>query len=169
MRILVLYYSFTGNTQKVAKAIADRLNAELGEITCQAYYAWNGPLLQAMHIFTRGLPRVEVLTPPHARYDLTLIGAPVWGGRPAPPVIRALRDHKADIGKVALFVTCRGANPSYGPERALDEMAAEVDGPVVAMRSFREPEIRTGDYRQGIEEFVQTLGIPVPARGKTIV
>jgi hypothetical protein len=169
MRILVLYYSFTGNTQKVANAIADRLGAELGEITCQAYYAWNGPLLQAMDIFTRRLPRVEVLTPPHVHYDLTVIGAPVWAGRPAPPALRALREHKSDIGRAALFVTCRGANPTYGPERALDEMAAAVEGPVVAVRAFREPEIRTGDFRQGIEEFVQTLGVPVAARGKTIV
>ena len=91
MRTLVLYYSNTGNTQKCAEALAQQLGAELGEITCGAYLRWYGPLAMAWDIFTRHRPRVDVLTPPGAHYDLTVIGGPVWAARAARPAGARIR------------------------------------------------------------------------------
>lgn len=163
MRILVLYHSFTGNTRKVAEALAALLQAELGEITCQTYLAWYGPLAMGFDLITRHEPQVEILTPPAAHYDLTIIGGPVWGGHAAPPVMRALHHHRTDFGRVGLFVTCGGTNPKYAPESALDEMAATLPGPVVAMRTFREAEIRSGNLNAQIADFAWALGLSAEA------
>ncbi|MBS7287537.1 MAG: flavodoxin domain-containing protein [Candidatus Freyarchaeota archaeon] len=63
VRALVVYYSETGNTEKVAKAIANALNAELRRVE----------------------EAVDVLG-----YDLLFIGTPVHYFGPAKPVIRFL-------------------------------------------------------------------------------
>lgn len=58
MKSLVIYYSETGNTEKVAKAIAEILNADI--------------------------KRIEETNPDELNnYDLIFIGTPVHGSRPA--------------------------------------------------------------------------------------
>ena len=84
MRSLVLYYSNTGNTRKVAEALASGLGAEMAEVTCGAYLRWYGPLAMAWDIFTRHAPKIEILVPPGAVYDLVVVGGPVWAAKIAP-------------------------------------------------------------------------------------
>lgn len=159
MRTLVLYHSFSGNTRTVAEALASHLGAELGEITCQRYLPWYGTLVLGFDVLTRREPRVEILTPPSAHYDLTVVGGPVWGGHAAPPVLGALAHHRTDFGRVGLFVTCNGTYPQHGPEDALDEMAAALPGPIAAMRAFSEAEIRSGNLAAQLGEFARALGV----------
>ena len=162
MRTLVLYYSNTGNTRIVAERLAGALDAELGEITCGAYLRWYGPALMFWDIFTRRRPRVTMITPPHAHYDLTIIGGPVWSGRAAPPVLRVLADHGDELGRVGLFVTCRGVDPNYGPEPALADMASFLPAGVVDSRFFREAEIRSGAYGAEVDAFARALRAEAP-------
>jgi hypothetical protein len=157
MRTLILYYSNTGNTQHVSEALAQRLDADLGEITCAAYLGWYGTLAMGWDMFTRHRPQIEILTPPGAHYDLTVIGGPVWAGRAAPPVMRALADHGRDLGRVALFVTCDGTSSRFTPERAIADMAATLPAPPVATQIFRQAGIISGAYRVEVAEFAKTL------------
>lgn len=152
MTALVLYYSNTGNTQKVAKALAEQLGADLAEITCQTYLAWYGPLAMAWDIFTRHRPRVSVVAPKDAHYDLVVVGGPVWAAHVAPPVLSALR-MLPTADATAVFVTCRGTSPNSPPDPALAEMRAATPPTVVASRIFREEEIRGPSLARGIAEF----------------
>lgn len=156
MTALVLYYSNTGNTQKVARALAEQLGADLAEITCQTYLAWYGPLAMAWDIFTRHRPRVSVVVPAHAHYDLVVVGGPVWAAHAAPPVLSALQTLPA-ADAMAVFVTCRGSSPNSPPDPALVEMQAAIPAPAVAARIFREEEIRGPSLARGIAEFAAGL------------
>jgi hypothetical protein len=160
MRSLVLYYSNTGNTRLVAERLAGELGAQLAEVTCPAYRRF--PLLIAWDIFTRRLPRIQLSVPPTGGYDLVVVGGPVWGGRPAPPLLRALADYRNTIGRVGLFVTASGTSPKFPPQRAIDEMATAVSGPVVGTRIFTEREIKSGAWRQQAELFAATLAALPP-------
>ncbi len=86
MKIIVLYYSFTGHTSRIAKALAKELGADVAEVreckkrgilgafTAGAYAA----------IRMRGVP---ITVTPHvdcAAYDKAIIAMPVWAGMPAP-------------------------------------------------------------------------------------
>jgi hypothetical protein len=154
MTALVLFYSNTGNTRKVAEALAVQLGADLAEVTCQTYRAWYGPLAMAWDIFTRHRPRVSVV-PRHAHYELVIVGGPVWAAHAAPPLLGALPMLPA-ADAAAVFVTCRGSSPNSPPEPALAEMQAAIAAPVVASRIFREEEIR-GRLADGIVEFAAAL------------
>lgn len=161
MRTLVLYYSNTGNTQKVAKALAERLGADLAEITCQTYLAWYRPLAIAWDIFTRHRPRVSIVAPKHAHYDLVAVGGPVWAARAAPPVMSAL-EMLPEADATAVFVTCGGTSPNSPPEPALAEMKAAAPSPAVASQIFREEEIRGPMLGQRLTEFVDLLKARIP-------
>ncbi len=163
MRALVLYYSNTGNTQKVAKALADKLGAELGEVTCPAYLRWYGPLAMAWDIFTRHRPRVNVVAPRHAQHDLIVVGGPVWAARAAPPVLQALLELPGEVGATALFVTCRGTNPKSPPEPALAEMAEASPVHNLANRIFTEEEVRGSALQNNVARFAELLKSQVAA------
>ncbi len=157
MRSLVLYYSNTGNTQKVAQAIAESLGAELAEVTCQRYLRWYGPVAMAWDIFTRNAPRIDVLTPPNAKYDLVVIGGPVWAARPAPPMVSLLRPSVWDGAVKALFVTCNGMARNSPPEPAIAELARLNTGPLAGTHIFREADIRSGAYQMEAEAFARQV------------
>jgi hypothetical protein len=156
MATLVLYYSSTGHTKTVARLLARELDAELGEIICPAYGRWFGPLLMAWDIFTRRRPPVQIEPLAEGQYDLTVVGGPVWAGRPAPPVISVLARARREQSALALFVTCGGTNPKYPPERALAEMEA-LASPVVATCIFTEAEIASVMLRTAVAEFAVRL------------
>ena len=162
MTALVLYYSNTGNTQKVAKGLAEQLGADLAEITCQTYLTWYGPLAMAWDIFSRRRPKVSVVVPAHAHYDLVVIGGPVWAAHAAPPVLKALQLLPATEAAAA-FVTCRGNSSTSPPGPALAEMQSAIAAPVVASRIFREEEIRGPSLVGGIAEFAAALTSKAPA------
>lgn len=157
MRTLVLYYTNTGHTRTVAEALAKDMGAELGEVTCEPYLRWYGALALGWDIFTRHRSRIEVLTPPHAHYDLVVVGGPVWAGRAAPPVLCLLAGHGGEIVRAGLFVTCGGTSQKYPPEPALAEMGALVPGRVIETAVFREADIASGAYRGAVAEFAHTL------------
>ncbi|WP_055046716.1 flavodoxin family protein [Devosia sp. A16] len=156
MTALVLYYSNTGNTQKVARALAEQLGAELAEITCQTYLAWYGPVAMAWDIFTRHRPRVTVVAPRDAHYDLVVVGGPVWAARAAPPVLSAMQKLPA-ADATAVFLTCRGTSPSSPPEPALAEMQVAAGSKGQASRIFREEEVRGPALSEKIAEFAGRL------------
>jgi len=126
LRAVVVYYSNTGNTRRIAEQIAAQLGAELAEVTCQRYLGWSGPLAMAWDIFTRHIPVVDVVAPTDAEYDLVVVGGPVWAAHAAPPVLSLAG--RWPTARKALFVTCSGTNPNSPPETAITEMQRTLAG-----------------------------------------
>jgi hypothetical protein len=142
MRILVVYYTNTGNTRRMAELLAAELQADLAEVTCERYLAWYGPVAMAWDIFTRHLPAVTVMAPPDGGYDYVVIGGPVWAAKAAPPVL-SLASHWPHARK-ALFVTCSGASQNSPPEPAIAQMRNVLAaGHDVPTRIFREMEVHS--------------------------
>jgi hypothetical protein len=155
MRTLVAYYSNTGNTRKVAEALARELQAELGEITCPRYLKWYGPLAMAWDIFTRNIPQIDGPAA-SASYDLVVVGGPVWAAQPAPPVLRFL-NAQSGRGRVGLFVTCKGTDPASPPERAIAEMTDALAAGPVKTEIFREADVVSGSFAARAATFARSL------------
>lgn len=166
MRSLVLYFSNTGHTQKIAEALARELDAELGEVTCARYLRWYGPLAIAWDIFTRNLPAIDVVIPRDAKYDLIVVGGPVWAARAAPPILSFLTLRAVTGGaSYGLFVTCRGTDRKSPPEPAIADMKLAVRTPAVASTIFREAEIQDESYLDHVQGFARLL---LPASAKAV-
>ena len=107
-KVLVLYYSQTGNTQAVAEQIANLLGADQEEIVAVQPYdgdfqATIGRCLQERQAGI--LPEIQPLNVNPADYDIIFLGYPVWFGTYAPPVITLLGQLDLSGKKVVPFCT----------------------------------------------------------------
>lgn len=104
--MLVIYYSRTGATAKLAEAIASATGADVEPLrdTVNRAGAWG---------FIRSIrdaagKRGTVLEPLHVdptRYDLVVIGTPDWGKSISAPVRTFLEAYRGHLGQVAFFLT----------------------------------------------------------------
>lgn len=106
MRILVAFYSKTGTTERVALALKEALeekghNAELAKILPKeelkaAQYKKDGKDIELKN------PVLDM-----QKFDLVIVGTPVWGFCPTPIVLSYLRGlQNTSEKKFALFATC---------------------------------------------------------------
>ena len=107
-KTLVLYYSLTGNTKMVAEEIANRLGADIEEITCVDPYDTNFQACIQRCMLEREagvLPEINPVKADLSKYDVIFIGYPVWFGTYTPPVTKWLQGVDLSGKKVVPFCT----------------------------------------------------------------
>lgn len=131
-RILVAYYSLGGNTARVARDLAERLDADLLELRDAANRrGFIGHLRAAVDAL---LARPAVLEPgtwPAGPHELTLVGTPVWAGRITPAARAFLELIRDQPGDIAFYTTSGGtdaANLVPAVEKLIDRRAAAFGG-----------------------------------------
>lgn len=118
MKVLITYYSWSGNTKKLADEIADEIpvNTEV-EIKVPAN-TFNNDMYQTFDIAKKQIadnnyPIIQRLDVNPNDYDLILVGSPVWGGMPATPIHTFLDQIQDFKGEVASFYTDAGSVGNY--------------------------------------------------------
>lgn len=88
-RVLICWFSGTGQTKRVVDVVAPRINAELYEIKGDVEYkGWTG-LLKSVWRSTRQKPdNVVSELPDVSAYDVFVVACPVWSWK-APQLIQA--------------------------------------------------------------------------------
>lgn len=138
-KILVVYYSATGSTEKVAKQIADNLDAYLFEIVPKDIYTsddldWTDDNSRVSKEHDdESLRNVELTTTKVDNwdtYDTILIGYPIWWGIAAWPVNTFVASNNFDGKTVIPF--CTSASSGLGQS---GDLLAEIAG--------------TGDWQEG--------------------
>lgn len=109
MKKLIVYYSKTGNTEFLAKEIADEIDAELLKLQRQKPINSKGFWLYfkgGFQSFTKRKPKIEDFDQNLPEYDLILFGTPIWAGK-FNPVLRTLFSKvKVTDKKIGLFCCC---------------------------------------------------------------
>lgn len=167
MKSLVLYYSKSGTTAKVARAVATGLEADVAEIKCPRYSSgWLGYLLAGYDSLKGRLPAIEVPGVSYADYDLIVLGAPIWTSYPATPLrallskqnelTELLRDPLSDplSGRVALFLTYGGHSP---PEKATDLIEDFLPIKLAASLAIRQDALNEDVATASIDAFIVKL------------
>ena len=148
-KMLVLYYSQTGNTKAVANEIATKLGADIEEITMVNPYdtGFKATIERCMQEREQGIiPDIQPVKANIADYDVIFLGFPVWFGTYAPPVQKFLLDADLSGKKIVPFCTFGSGGlessvkelvqaepnaevlPGYGVRAArMDAMPKEVD------------------------------------------
>lgn len=107
-KILVLYYSQTGNTKAVAEEIANRLGADIEEIVAVNPYDndFQATIDRCKQEKEQGvLPDINPVKADISKYDVVFIGYPVWFGTYAPPVTAFLSKVDLSGKKIVPFCT----------------------------------------------------------------
>jgi flavodoxin len=159
-RILVVYYSRTGNTKRVARTIAAALDAEIEEIVDRTRRS--GVLGYLRSAFQAALQRPAPIDPAvrdPAQYDLVIVGTPIWDMSVSSPVRSYLRRHRGSLRSAAFFCTCGGR----GGERAFARMADVADARPVATLIVREAEVERS--APAVDRFAAEIRGKVVSRG----
>lgn len=112
MKILIVYYSYSGNTDRVAKLWAEKLKAK-GEVALQRLNPKNeitGFGAQCRAAFTGKRAQLEDgISYDVSPYDLVIIGCPVWAFAPVPAMNTYLDKVNGLHGKKAAVLLTSGS------------------------------------------------------------
>jgi flavodoxin len=160
MSTLVVYYSRSGHTKAVALRIRDVLGADLEALRDARNRAGvRGYVRSTIETLLR-LPtslRATELDP--SRYDLVVVGTPVWGGSMSSPVRTWLEANRDRLRTVAFFCTMEGPMVAS----TFRQMATASGREPVAVLSLRTSEMAGDSPRLGtfVARLAQMDGTPV--------
>jgi flavodoxin len=159
-RVLVVFYSRSGNTRRVGLDIAARLDADVEELLDDAHRR-RGLLgfLRAGYDALRKRPATirPTRTDP-AAYDLVIIGTPVWSDSVTPAVRAYLEARRAALPRVAFFLTHGGS----GRRRVLDQMETLAGKRPLATAAVREGQLGHAEGEAIVARFVGDLAPAAP-------
>ena len=117
-KMLIIYYSFSGNTKYIAEKIREKTGGDVFEIeTVKTYPAEYSALTEEAkrELQAGDLPALKKNPPDMSSYDLILVGGPVWWYTVATPVMSFLRQADFAGKKVSAFCTHEGGIGKYFP------------------------------------------------------
>ena len=151
---LCVYYSRTGNTEKLMREIAQELGCELVRLEDGVDRSGlRGWLLSGMQAMARQVPEVQDIKTvlPLSAYDLVVIGTPVWAGRCSAPVRSFLKKYGQHLRRAAYLIT-RGSDVRY--EEVFEQMDLYVPSPHVHAVSIRPKAVGSTFWR---DEFLSAI------------
>ena len=110
MRALVVFYSLEGNTKFISETINEELNGDIVEIKPLKQIPTGGfrkDLWGGKQVMFKDKPDIEPISADLSKYDLIVLGTPVWASRFASVFNTFLEKHKIENKKIALFC-CHG-------------------------------------------------------------
>lgn len=142
--ILVVYYSRTGTTRRIAELLASELGADIEAISEQGEHAARagarGYVRSLIDALCRRQVKVMAATHDVSAYDVIVVGSPVWASRASAPALSWLREHSRQIRQLALFCTLGGS----GSKPALQQMAKSARKSPLACCSITAQDLRWG-------------------------
>lgn len=155
-KMLVLYYSQTGNTKAVAEEIATKLGADIEEITMIDPYDpdFQATIERCMKEREQNIiPDIQPVKADLANYDVIFLGYPVWFGTYAPPVINFLNNADLSGKKIVPFCTFG----SGGLESSVKDLtAAEPDAEILPGYGVRAARLEA--MPKEVDNFLKSIG-----------
>ena len=151
---LCVYYSRTGNTEKIMGEIAAALRCELVKLDDGVDRSGLGGWMRSgMQAMARRIPKVKPFRTelPLGVYDLVIIGTPVWAGRCSAPVRSFLSQYGGELRRVAYVIT-RSSEVRY--EDVFDQMDLYVRTPRISGVTIRPNSVGADFWR---EEFLASV------------
>ncbi|NHI94300.1 MAG: flavodoxin [Candidatus Lokiarchaeota archaeon] len=151
---IVIYFSRTGNTKKVAEIIASTLSCEQKPIIpLKSYKGFIGWWRAGFQAVREKLPAIEPINIDFKEYDLVIIGTPVWASKMSSPVRTFLTENLNNFKNVAFFNTSGGEEQ----ENVLLDMSKLIHVEPKAILDLWEKDVKKGNINKKIEEFTEGL------------
>lgn len=154
-KILVVYYSKTGNTERVGQDIASRLGADSEKIIdLKKRSGILGWILGGRDATRKLTTEIGQPVKDPAAYDIVVIGTPMWGWNMTPAVRAYVEKMKDKLKNVAFFGTSGGSSLDKTFSQ-LEELAGKK---AVASVGFVAPELRDKTkYGEKMAAFIEAV------------
>lgn len=154
MKILVVFYSRTGITKKVAEILADKLGADLEELKdLQDRSGVMGYLKSGRDAVKKKLSEIKAIEKDPSAYDLVIVGTPTWVNNMACAPRNYLTQTKGKIKNIACFGT-QGGNSTNKPVLNMAELSGLKSLADLVLTS---KEVVKDNYQEKIDEFIKKI------------
>ncbi len=153
-KILIAYYSYSGNTKQVAEAIRQEIGGDLFEIKTEGRYPreYQAMVNQAKREINDGYrPKLTTAVSDMAQYDVVFIGSPNWWGTITPQVSSFLESYDLSGKTIVPFVTHGGG----GQQNTIADLTAQCKGCKVNDDGW----VGYGSRVAGIADWLKELGL----------
>lgn len=154
MKILIVYYSRTGTTKKIALAVAKRICAEVEEIEDTINRnGIKGYLISGRDAMQKNITILKPSFKNPAEFDLVIIGTPIWAWRISAPVRAYITEKKNSFKKIAIFCTMGGS----GDVKVFSEIAGIIGLKPVATLALLTKDVARDKFIEKLEKFVAKI------------
>ena len=150
---LILYYSQTGATEKVAQELQKVLGAEMEAIELENPYT--GTYAETIERVgkereTGNLPKLKPLKADLSKYDVIFLGYPIWFGTYALPISSLVKEYDFEGKKIVTFCTFG----SGGLEPAIQDLKKALPKTEIAETGFGIRNARIGATAKELNRFL---------------
>lgn len=154
MKRIVIFFSRTGTTRRLAGMIAQRLQCDSEEIVpCKEYSGIVGYVRAGYEALFNRTPLINEPKCSLKDYDLVLIGTPVYAARMAGPMRTFLSACQGSVQRVALFATCQGS----GCESTFEGIEELIGLKATVRFCIRVVELDSENVMKKIDDFVNRI------------
>ncbi|MCX7705323.1 MAG: hypothetical protein N2115_03575 [bacterium] len=152
-KFLVVYYSRTGITKKIAQEIAEYLSSDIEQIIDEKDRSGiRGFMTGGRDAMKRELTQIKPVEKDPANYDIVIIGTPVWAANITPAIRTYIMQNREKFKNVAFFCTTGGT----GIEKTFIEMEVVCKKKPIATFAATSIEVKKNTY-QGFKEFIEKI------------
>ena len=126
-KVLVAFYSYSGNTKEIAEAIHEKTGGDMFEIKTEGTYPedYNAMVAQAKKEIQDGYrPKLTSSVENISQYDIIFLGSPNWWSTITPQVSSFLETYDLNGKTVIPFITHGGG----GVQNTIKDMTAQCKG-----------------------------------------
>lgn len=158
MKAIIVYFSLEGNSRYVAEKIAQNIGADTLRLEPVKAYPTSRVkkfIYGGRSAVFREKPKLREYEFTKRRYDLIILGSPVWAGSYAPPLKSFFKDNNISSKKIALYCCCGGGSTEKCLRRMKEDIKA--NGLVPTLTLDNPVEHPTEEVEQRIEQFCKQL------------
>lgn len=154
MKTLVLFYSYSGTTKKIAQWLAELTKGEVRELIPEKQYSfdYNTAVKEIRLEMERGYcPKLLAGNEPVEEYDCIFIGSPNWLGTFAPPVLSFLRN--ADLSRKTVVPFCTHGGGGFG------KMEKDMEAECKCAKLLPGGAFSAKDTKESVAQWLQASGL----------
>ncbi len=151
-KILVAYYSYSGNTKEVAEVIHKKVGGDIFEIKTEGSYPseYHPMTEQAKkEIEENYRPKLTASVADIAQYDVIFLGSPNWWGTITPQVSSFIETYNLSGKRIIPFIT----NGGGGEQRTISDMTKQCKGCNVEQNGW----VGYGNETDGLDAWLKNL------------
>jgi flavodoxin len=153
-KTLIVFYSLSGTTRRVAQELKHRSGWDLAEIKDtrprKGFWGYTRCMLEVRLGLSAA---IEYNGPDPSAYDLVLLGSPVWAWRIASPLRGFVTQRRDRMKRVAFFFTFGGGGADKVTQEA-NALAGDANAPVLFLSAR---EMQSGTFLDRLNPFLERL------------
>ncbi len=159
MKTLVVFYTRTGTSWKVAQELAKSINADVEELVdLENRRGIIGFIKSGIDVIRKKRASLKQTDKDPSAYDLVILGTPVWASNLSTPLRTYVDDNKKLLKNIALFCTAGGSSGRY-VDNCLGELEKLTGQKPVAFLGLDKNDMKQG-FDIKVASFVSFLQNP---------